>query len=87
MRDIPKHHQGTVQPIRRSLWTAKETVHNYCDETVSILLTSIFPLQSITMKLLSEIWEIESDIDKVEEEYQLRSTDLLSDGKHAEGKP
>lgn len=51
---------------------------------VSILLTSIFPLQSITMKL----WEIESGVDKVEEKYLLRSTEeMFSDGKHAEGKP
>lgn len=51
---------------------------------VSILLTSIFPLQSITMKR----WEIESGVDKVKEEYLLGSTEeMFSDRKHSEGKP
>lgn len=38
-----------------------------------VLLTPAFPFQSITVKFLSEPWELESgvDEDKVEEEYML----------------
>ncbi|XP_048044379.1 FK506-binding protein 15 isoform X3 [Megalobrama amblycephala] len=70
--------------VFQSLKTEFDPQESYSGRIVCEILQNT--IKSITMKLLSEIWEIESDIDKVEEEYQLRSTDLLSDGKHAEGK-
>ncbi|KAK7173215.1 hypothetical protein R3I93_003128 [Phoxinus phoxinus] len=70
--------------VFQSLRTEFDPQESYSGHTVCQILQNT--IKSITMKL----WEIESGVDKVEEEYLpvLRSTEeMFSDGKHAEGKP
>ncbi|XP_056123445.1 FK506-binding protein 15 [Rhinichthys klamathensis goyatoka] len=68
--------------VFQSLRTGFDPQESYTGHTVCEILQNT--IKSITMKL----WEIESGVDKVEEEYLLRSTEeMFSDGKHAEGKP
>ncbi|XP_067294787.1 FK506-binding protein 15 [Pseudorasbora parva] len=92
MQDLRAENQNLDQVKRvmngvfQSLRTEFDPEESYSGQTVCQILQNT--IKSITMKLLSEVWEIESDLDKVEEVNPLRSTEeVFSDGKHAEGKP
>ncbi|XDV20675.1 hypothetical protein PO909_025966 [Leuciscus waleckii] len=68
--------------VFQSLRTEFDPQESYSGHTVCEILQNT--IKSITMNR----WEIESGVDKVKEEYLLRSTEeMFSDRKHSEGKP